>query len=116
MPLFQLGHFKLASGGDARWKIECDALTKEDWEALAYMIQERCDPYGWVMGVPRGGLALADALCGFETPGAPGLIVDDVWTTGGSIAKVRKGGEQCWVVFARRPPTDGTRALFVMQS
>lgn len=66
------------------------------------------------MGVPRGGLALAEALSGFETPDAPGLIVDDVWTTGGSIAKLRTGSEQCWVVFARRPPTDGTRALFTM--
>jgi len=35
MNLFQFGDFSLHSGSKSKWKIECDALTDEDVEALA---------------------------------------------------------------------------------
>ena len=68
--------------------------------------------------------SLASALDKYKSPDADDLVmvVDDVWTTGTSMrdfiketypgylkAQVKK-----WVVFARRPPDDGTRALFTM--
>lgn len=114
MALFQTGNFRLASGAESRWKIECDALTPDDWRGLAAMIAERARGFSHVAGVPRGGLPLAEALRHHVSATGPRLLVDDVWTTGGSIAKFRQPGDVCWVVFARRPPTDGTRALFTM--
>lgn len=115
MNLFQTGEFRLASGGVSRWKIECDALLTEDWAALALMISERCTAFGAVVGVPRGGVPLARAMEKYITAG-PRLLVDDVWTTGGSIAKMRQPNDLVWVVFARGRPTDGVRALFSMDA
>jgi hypothetical protein len=65
--LFQLGDFTLASGASSLWKIECDALTPEDWQALAQMAVEILPPFGEVVGVPRGGVPFADALRPFVT-------------------------------------------------
>lgn len=115
MSLFQLGTFRLASGQETNWKIECDALTKADWEALAAIIGSRVE-FGDVRGVPRGGLKLERALRRFIRPGNPDrLIVDDVYTTGRSMTDFRDrlildGNEpECTgrhigvVVFARAP-------------
>lgn len=117
--LFQQGHYQLASGKWSNWKLECDALEVADWETLAMLIAEKASPFGSVYGVPTGGQRLAIFCQRYITSGPP-LIVDDVWTTGGSIAKFRKerhleGDDvQVWVVFARNVPTDGTRALLTM--
>ena len=90
MGLFQLGAFALHSGDDSKWKIECDALTDDDWVTLAYLIQDRCS-FRKVVGVPTGGLALARALEQYAQPSTslPILIVDDVLTTGKSMEECK---------------------------
>jgi hypothetical protein len=114
--LFQRGYFKLASGQTAGWKIECDSLTDEDWETIAEMIRERITPYGHVEGMPRGGLKLASILNRWAVPGQGLLLVDDVYTTGGSIERSRGDREaRGVVVFARNPITqDWIEALFTL--
>ena len=67
---------------------------------------------------------MASSLDKYKSPDADDLVmvVDDVWTTGTSMRDFvkenypgyLKGQVKKWVVFARRPPDDGTRALFTM--
>lgn len=127
--LFQIGDFTLASGQKSRWKIECDGLTPTDWDALALMTMERF-PHRFVevVGVPRGGVPYADALDLYTDLGATSrraLVVDDVWTTGGSmqrfidqhdelVALDSMGHLDRAVVFARNPVPEGVVALFQM--
>jgi orotate phosphoribosyltransferase len=114
MGLFQRGDFTLSSGRKAWWKIECDALTGDDWDTLAALIADRYNFCG-VTGVPRGGLPLADRLARNTYPHVKNyLIVDDVYTTGASMRAVRDaliaesdGGGRYYigvVVFARSKP------------
>jgi len=122
--LFQLGQFVFASGRPNHFKIECDALTQEDWEALADQIAQRVS-FSSVIGVPTGGVPLAKALRKYVTPadcplGAfkpyhPRLVVDDVLTTGGSILKLMESSDIGFVVFARGELPPRVRALFVME-
>ena len=123
--LFTSGDFISHAGLPLKWKIECDAIRPEEWETLAQMIMEyETMPFREVSGIPTGGMALASALDKYKSPDADDfvLVVDDVWTTGMSMkdhikenypsylkAQVKK-----WVVFARRPTDDGTKALFTM--
>lgn len=90
MTIFQQGDFTLASGQKTGWRLECDELTEADWATLAELISYRFE-FKAVTGVPRGGLPLAQALERYITPNSitdRHLIVDDVYTTGGSIRKV----------------------------
>jgi orotate phosphoribosyltransferase len=94
MNLFRLvppqEEFVLHSGERSRVKIDCDALTDDDWECLAFLLRERLPPFGPVVGVPRGGLKLAAALLPHSSKDCPTvLIVDDVLTTGGGVEGVR---------------------------
>lgn len=115
--LFQLGSFTLHSGDTASWKIECDALTQEDWRALAAIISERVD-FRDVMGVPSGGMALAKELQSYRkaSPSLPVLVVDDVLTTGNSMEALRKaiGHNEVkgFVVFARGQCPEWVTPLF----
>lgn len=120
--LFQLGNFRLASGQETNWKIECDTLTDGDWQTLATIIAQRYE-FGGVSGVPRGGLKLAEWLRPYITQGNRNyLIVDDVYTTGGSMNRMRdRLGIVASVVgvaiFARAPiaaPNTWISALFRM--
>lgn len=105
-PLFQKIDFTSHAGLALHWKIECDALTIEDWDGLAQMAVEILPPFGEVEGIPTGGIRFADALAPFATEG-PLLIADDVLTTGGSMEQFRalhsRGAHTCFgvVAFAR---------------
>lgn len=116
-PLFQRGIFTLASGQRSSWKVECDALTAEDWATLAAMAMEIFPDLHFrnVVGVPRGGIPFAEAFAQYATTG-PTLVVDDVFTTGGSLAAVRAQhpGSLGLVAFARGPVPEGILALWQM--
>ncbi len=91
MSLFQLGDFTLHSGAKSRWKIDCDALTDDDWKTLAAMLVERVGRFTCAVGVPRGGLKLAREIGLAFTPSVSNerfLIVDDVLTTGRSMEEM----------------------------
>lgn len=91
MSLFEKVNFTSHSGKQLDWKIECDALTDEDWECIAYIISKRFK-FGRIRGIPNGGLKLASALekyCDEIACKTVILIVDDVLTTGSSMEEVR---------------------------
>ena len=115
--LFVNGVFRSHSGQSLAWKIECDALSDEDIETLAMVIANKFS-FSRVVGVPRGGVRLANALqkyCEVDTDRyyCSVLIVDDVLTTGASMEEakraliaeehIRNQGGSIWgvVVFAR---------------
>ena len=124
MGLFQRGEFTLASGAKSQRKIECDALTQEDWDALAAMAVEFLPPFSVTVGVPRGGIPFAQALQPYQTLEASTILVcEDVVTTGGSIAQYRKQLEEVYpnpfkylgvCVFARGKCPDWVTPLFQM--
>lgn len=101
MTIFQKGEFTSHAGLKLPWKIECDGLSDEDWETLAFLISERCQ-FGEVYGIPRGGVKLAKALEKYANPASKTrLVVDDVYTTGKSMVEAMNPGDIGFVVFAR---------------
>lgn len=88
LSLFIRKDFISHAGKPLDFKIECDNLTDEDIETLAYIASRRI-LFRDVIGIPRGGLRLAKALEQYKTIGSkiehPILLVDDVLTTGGSM-------------------------------
>ncbi len=119
---FRLGGFTAASGQIFPWKIECDALTQEDWSCLARIVSDFVGLFSKVEGVPEGGLPLARALFSYSTTYKfgnvvkdPLLIVDDVLTTGASMERVRDGRDAIGaVVFARGPCPSWVTPVFKM--
>lgn len=116
MNLFQLGNFILNSGVQSKFKLECDALTDGDWETIAWMAAQRIGYFTAVEGVPRGGLKLAEQMKKYLCQPVSGerlLIVDDVGTTGNSMAR-QCGDRQAvgLVVFARNPMPPWIKVLF----
>lgn len=117
MSLFQLGDFVLSSGTQSNWKIECEALTTDDWKALAAMAAEVLPPFRWVEGVPRGGLPFAAELAHYARADSMTLLIaEDVVTTGGSMERHRNGRSLCVgiCVFARGPVPEWVTPLFQM--
>ncbi len=123
MNLFQKVNFISHSGKPLDWKLECDALTNEDWECIAYLISKKFTFYG-VSGVKQGGLKLAKALekyCDNNLMEGLFLIVDDVLTTGGSMEEMKKYYRICTsasiqgvVLFARGECPDWITPIFQM--
>lgn len=117
MNLFERGNFVLASGAQSSYKIECDALTDDDIETLAWMIAINLRlNFGSVEGVPTGGLRLAGAMQQYisDPESERILIVDDVWTSGGSMRNHRAGRYNTIgaVIFARGPVDPWVFSLF----
>lgn len=120
IPLFQFGEFTLASGRTSHFKLECDAITPEEWHTLARIAREILPPFGYVIGVPRGGVAWANIFQHYVRPGCKDILfVDDVWTTGGSLLghvdRFAWSEGQNWygiVLFARGPVPENVTALF----
>lgn len=89
MGLFKNEPFLSHAGNPLLWKIECDALDDEDIETLASIIA-RHFKFSEVIGIPRGGIRLANALLKYRSGASGILIVDDVFTTGKSMEEARR--------------------------
>lgn len=101
MSLFRNEPFVSAAGRSLGWKIECDALTDDDWKCVAAIVGLRMR-FERVHGVPSGGRPFAEALRPYCTPNTRRLlIVDDVFTTGKSITQFMNELTEDW-----RPPYD----------
>lgn len=82
----QLADITLNSGRRSAFKVECDALTDEEVATSCALLAKVLPPFGYVSGVPTGGLRLEEAMWPYVTTG-PLLVIDDVWTTGGSVRR-----------------------------
>lgn len=88
--LFALGNHELHSGKQSKWKIECDALTGEDYKTLAWIVAKDWGiVFGDVVSIPTGGNRFAEKLIKYRKREASStiLIVDDVLSTGESMNK-----------------------------
>lgn len=119
MNLLVSGKFKLHSGAESNFKIDCDALTDEDLATIAMLISEKIK-FSDVYGIPRGGIRLANCLARHRTSNSCLLIVDDVLTTGNSMEETkRKLGRLDTlgvVIFARSRCPDWIRPVFQVWS
>ena len=61
MSLFIREDFISHAGLPLTWKVECDALTDNDYEALAKIVSEKLT-FRDVKGIPRGGIPFEKAL------------------------------------------------------
>jgi len=102
--LFEVGDFTLHSDGHSNFRINCEALTDQDWDSLAQIINKKFT-FGVVIGLSTGGIPLQRKLTDYLTPRSSlTLIVDDVYTTGKSMYRARQHTEGRVigvVVFAR---------------
>ena len=121
MNLFRHGPFRLSSGQETSWKIDCDLLTREDWITLAHVGAQMVPPFCEVEPVPGHNTEVfAQFLLEHAVPaseavrGAGILIVDDVLTTGRTMERARAGRRTCWglVVFSRAVPPPWITAIF----
>jgi hypothetical protein len=103
--MFVPGPYRSHSGLLLPFKVDCDALTRQDWETLAAFIARRVCPFFQVLGVPQGGLPLQNALRSYQDASSKTtLIVDDVLTTGASMEEFARdvpGPRVGVVLFAR---------------
>jgi len=83
------GEFIGAAGFPVPFKIECDYMLAPEWKVIVEACLPKLQPFGKVIGVPKGGLILAELLKPHVTPKANTvLVVDDVWNTGYSMRKI----------------------------
>jgi len=118
--LFQTVDFISHAGLPLKWKIECDALSDDEWKTIAKMIREYEDQnWQYAVGIPTGATRLGEILTTYGTGSVkdPVLIVDDVYTTGKSFIDFEEKHYKDkkvikWAVFARKPPTENVKVLF----
>jgi hypothetical protein len=115
--LFLPGPFTSRAGLLLPFEIEAEALTPDDWAAIAEAVAPRLPAFGAAVGVPRGGIPLALAIGPYRQPRRETVLVcEDVWTSGGSWRKVAAeyAGKNVvgLVLFARGPLPPGVRAVF----
>jgi hypothetical protein len=120
MGWLELADITLHSGRHSSFKIECDELTDAEVEAACSLLVKALPSFGSVHGVPRGGLRMERALLPYRTSGPP-LVVDDVWTTGGSVQqfveeKFQDREVAVAVLFARGPVPAWVVVLFTLHS
>ena len=94
MNLFQLGKFALRSG-PSTWKIECDALTDDDWDCLAPLTAENAKTFTHVYAADpksKNAIKFAAALKPYASVGGPrcALVCDDVLTSGTTMSNARE--------------------------
>ncbi len=115
MPLFENRSFVSHAGLVLPFKIDCDVLSDEDIETAACIIGKKF-VFSKVHGIPRGGVRLANALEKYISPTGPLLIVDDVFTTGKSMAEAKRvfGQEDAVgvVIFARGSHPAWIKSIF----
>ena len=143
MNLFKSGTFKLHSGEQSNYIIDCKVFSDQDWYTLAQISVDKLPPFGIVEGVPTGGLKFAEKLrnhatcetCGHSYYPHSGhtitqascydcklfkpinklLIADDVFTTGQSMVEQLGNRDGIGiVVFARRKPPSWITPIFQM--
>ena len=118
MSLFQLGEFKLHSGEVSPFKIECDALTDDDWDTLGYLAAQKAPKVRDVVGIPRGGLKFAEAIRRHVTIDPDTIyriVVDDVLTTGNSFEPYKDLRTFGIVAFARAQPAPWIFPIFQLK-
>ena len=130
MTLLQNEKFVSNAGLELDFKIDCDFLTDDDIECVTQYIISRTPAFCEVVGVPRGGCRLMNALRQYKEHSFDNdiLIVDDVMTTGGSMERMREtvheaivdgsiaftGNIVGWVIFVRNEMPDWINAMFKM--
>jgi hypoxanthine phosphoribosyltransferase len=104
MSIFIKKDFISHAGMSLDFKIECDNLTDEDIETLAYIISKEVK-FRDVIGIPTGGIRLQNALEKYKIESSilPIIIVDDVLTTGKSMKEYKKkyNADYGYVIFSR---------------
>ena len=117
LSLFVKKDWMMHSGHPACYKVECDALTDEDLDTLAFIVSLK-GLFRSVIGVPTGGIRFATALEKYKSNSGVRLIVDDVLTTGQSMEqmKITLGWTDAVgvVIFSRGACPDWIRPIFQM--
>lgn len=127
MSIFQWGNFTLHSGDNSWWRIDCDDFTDSEIAIFAKMISEKagvfqvaiCPPSHPGSAAPR----LVKAINQYANlTSAEAIIVDDVLTTGNSMAKLRMEKLQDtrykvkgFVIFARGECPDWVTPIFQLK-
>lgn len=119
MTWLQVEPITLAGGRESRFKVECDHLSDEEVQAACDLLALLLPPFGYLYGVPTGGERVAAALEKYRDPAEPViLVVDDVWTTGGSMrAYMDAEGiptHRGAVLFARGPVPSWVTPLWII--
>lgn len=127
MSLFKKTDWTMGSGGVAHYKINGEALTDEDFDALAFIVSEKLRTFAnreksairTVYGATATGERFAKAFDPYvDSWGSITLIVDDVLTTGTTMenAKMRYGVADALgvVIFARGNVPDWVKPIFTM--